>query len=95
MEKRTTNAKKYWSTYVKKPAKSCQNIRDKLIPYINRLPGGTQNFYSEIMEEIMDKFGPDTFTNVPLNENYLLGYYNQYADFRKQKEDKKDEQADE
>lgn len=87
MQGRETNARKFWSTYVRKPAKTWAVIYDKLLPYINRLTGGSKNFYSLIIEEVMGKLD-DTgaFTNESLSENYLLGYYSQYEALRKKEE---------
>ncbi|MBR1931475.1 MAG: type I-C CRISPR-associated protein Cas8c/Csd1 [Lachnospiraceae bacterium] len=84
---RETNARKFWSTYVRKPAKTWAVIYDKLLPYINRLSGGSRNFYSLILEEVMGKLADtDAFHNEQLNENYLLGYYSQYEALRKKEE---------
>ena len=90
-QKRETNARKFWSTYVRKPAKTWAVIYDKLLPYINRLSGGSKNYYSKLLEEILGKL-EDTgaYHNEMLNENYLLGYYSQYEALRK-KEDKENE----
>lgn len=92
---RETNARKYWSTYVRKPAKTWAVIYDKLIPYISRLSGGSKNFYSLLVEEIMGKLDDtEAFNNEQLDEKYLLGYYSQYEAFRK-KEDNNNEQSEE
>lgn len=88
---RETNARKFWSTYVRKPAKTWAVIYDKLLPYISRLSGGSKNYYSLLLEEILGKLeDTDAYNNEQLNENYLLGYYSQYEAFRK-KEDKENE----
>ena len=90
---RETNARKFWSTYVRKPAKTWAVIYDKLLPYMNRLPGGSRNFYSLLFEEILGKLeDTKSFDNEPLKENYLLGYYSQYAALRAgKKEDEENE----
>ena len=88
---RETNARKFWSTYVRKPAKTWSVIYEKLLPYMNRLSGGSQNYYSLLLEEVLGKLeDTNAYTNEQLNENYLLGYYSQCEAFRK-KEDKVDE----
>ncbi len=81
---RETNAMKYWSVYAQKPARTYQTIRERLQPYISKLNSGSRNYYQELAEEIFDKLAEtDSFNNEPLKENYLLGYYSQMAEFRK------------
>ena len=81
---RETNAMKYWSVYVQKPAKTYSLIRQRLQPYISKLTSGSRNYYLELAEEIFDKLSEnDSFNNEPLGENYLMGYYSQSAEFRK------------
>ena len=81
---RETNAMKYWSVYAQKPAKTYSLIRQRLQPYISKLTGGSRNYYLELAEEIFDKLSQtDSFNNEPLGENYLMGYYSQSAEFRK------------
>ena len=83
---RETNATKYWSVYIKRPAKTYSIIRQNLQPYISKLSGGSANYYLNIVEEIFDKFSEtDSFTNDKLGENYLMGYYSQMREFRKNK----------
>ena len=85
---RETNARKFWSTFVRKPAKTWAVIYDKLLPYMNRLSGGSKNYYSLLLEEVLGKLeDTNAYHNEQLKENYLLGYYSQYEALRK-KEDK-------
>lgn len=81
---RETNAMKYWSAYAQKPARTYETIRRGLQSYISRLSKGSRDYYQQLTEEIFDKLAKtDSFNNEPLNENYLLGYYSQMAEFRK------------
>ena len=81
---RETSAMRYWSTYSQKPARTFMTIRDKLQPYISKLKTGTRNYYQSLAEEIFSKLEETaSFNNEPLKENYLLGYYSQMAEFRK------------
>lgn len=81
---RETNAMKYWSTYAQNPARTYQIIRERLQPYISKLNSGSRNYYLALAEEIFDKLAQtNSFNNEPLKENYLLGYYSQSAEFRK------------
>ena len=90
---RETNAMKYWSVYVQKPAKTYKLIRQRLQPYISKLTEGSRNYYLELAEEIFDKLSQtDSFNNEPLGENYLMGYYSQSAEFRKNRNTQKIEE---
>ncbi|HUM84327.1 MAG TPA: type I-C CRISPR-associated protein Cas8c/Csd1 [Lachnospiraceae bacterium] len=85
---RETNAKKYWSMFSRKPARTLSVIRDRINPYLEKLNDKNHIYekerYTKLMEELFDRLGDvQGFTNEPLNENYLLGYYSQMADFRK------------
>ena len=81
---RETNAMKYWSVYAQKPAKTYNLIRQRLQPYISKLTSGSRNYYLELAEGIFDQLSQtDSFNNEPLGENYLMGYYSQSAEFRK------------
>lgn len=93
---RITSAKRYWSNYVKYPAKTWKVIFEKIQPYFERIRNsnpGTYYFYNSKIEEIMNELNQNNyFTNHPLNENYLLGYYNQLSDLKNysKEEDKND-----
>ena len=81
---RETNAMKYWSVYAQKPARTYNIIRQRLQPYISKLNSGSRNYYISLAEEIFDKLAQTgSFNNEPLKENYLLGYYSQSVEFRK------------
>lgn len=92
---RETNTMKYWNTFTRRPAKTWAVLDNRLRPYIRdlkSLSGYLDNLYSQTIEQIVDLLEQGHgFTNEPLNENYLLGYYSQKADFRKDMEDNKDE----
>ena len=75
---RITNAKRYWSTYTKYPAKTWMTLYERLMPYFEKVKSGSRHFYDKKIEEIMLQLEKcNDFTNFPLNENYLLGYYYQ------------------
>lgn len=92
---RETNTMKYWNTFTRRPAKTWAVLDNRLRPYIRDLKsisGYLDNEYSQTIEQIVDLLEQGNgFTNEPLNENYLLGYYSQKAAFRKDMEDDKDE----
>ena len=92
---RETNTLKYWTTYTMRPAKTWSVVESRLLPYISYLKSKhsyLEDSYSQIIEQVVDLLEQGNgFTNEPLNENYLLGYYSQKAAFRKDMEDNKDE----
>lgn len=84
---RQTNAKKYWSTYTRKPSRTWSVIYDRLLPYFNKLKSGEKEYYTRLIGDILGKLEENEgFNNDPLKENYLLGYYSQTMEFRKKKE---------
>jgi CRISPR-associated protein Csd1 len=84
---RPTAAETYWNAYTCHPAKTAMIIRGKIQPYVLKLKGGAKDHYSRLMEEIINVLSEDNhFSNQPLNEQYLIGYYCQYSDLRKKKD---------
>ncbi len=94
-DKRPTHASRYWNVYTRRPATTCDTIMKNLRPYINKLEKsektGLLKYYQKQIGEIMCSLGNEQFTNVPLNEKYLLGYYEQYYS----KENSKSEDSNE
>lgn len=76
-ENRATNAKRYWSTFAKKPAKTWQIIRTNLVPYLQKLSIEEGRKYENAINEILCMFSDEGFSNEPLSETYLLGYARQ------------------
>lgn len=71
---RETNAKRYWSIFVKKPAKTWAVITDRLLPYINK-NAKYMSYYNKLFEEVHDKFNLEDFNDKELDAKYLLGYW--------------------
>lgn len=71
---RMTNAKRYWSVFSKRPAKTWAIIQESLIPYLMKLGIGERKKYEALISQIIDQFMEGGFSNEPLSENYLLGY---------------------
>lgn len=83
---RRTNALKFWGAYTQRPAKTFQVIHERLTPYFAKLGGGLTSYYAGLISEILEKLeDTGSFTNEPLKENYLLGYYSQLAQLRRRK----------
>lgn len=90
---RETNAMKYWSAFSRNPARTFAVLRDRLVPYISKLYEGQKNKYEILIEEVLHNLTViNGYTNDPLKENYLLGYYNQDAAFRSTAKEKEDEE---
>ena len=78
-DSRLTNAKKLWSTYVRRPMTTYSRLYEKMAQaYLEKLFGGTAEFLeNEIQEVMIELESIDGFNNKPLKEEYLLGYYQQ------------------
>lgn len=78
-DSRLTNAKKLWSTYVRRPMMTYSRLYEKMVQaYLGKLSCGTATFLeNEIQEVMMELENVGGFNNKPLKEEYLLGYYQQ------------------
>lgn len=86
-DKRMTNAKKLWNMYTRRPAKTYDRLYSKMIQaYAAKLTFKTRNYYEAEISAIMNiLIGMDEFSNKPLKEEYLLGYYAQMEKMRPSK----------
>jgi len=75
-EERQTNAKKYWSIYQARPAKTCEYILRKFVAgYEEKLNKAAKNYFNKEKDAILlDLAKINGFNNNPLKENYLIGY---------------------
>ena len=87
---RTPNALKEWSSYIQTPARTATRLEEKTLPYLEKLNAGSKAFYAGLKGDIFDALNEAGFTNHPLQEGYLVGYYAQRAELRKKKEDTDD-----
>ena len=72
---RVTNARRYWSAFSQRPYQTWIMIEERLQPYFSKL-GKKQLKYNKWLNEIMDKFDKDEYTdNSRLEPLYLLGYH--------------------
>ena len=74
---RLTNAKKMWNVYTRRPAITYERLYSHIVrAYLKRLnPGARAKIENKIMQIINVLRETDGFNNNPLNERYLLGYY--------------------
>lgn len=78
-DNRLSNAKKLWNVYTRRPKTTFDRLYKIMMrAYMGRLAGGTrfriENEIGELMNQLNEIEG---FTNKPLKEEYLLGYYQQ------------------
>lgn len=90
---RETNASKLWNIYSRYPARTFEEIRRKLQPYLAKTSKPIRENQSKKIEHILECLHDiDGFNNKPLNENYLLGYYCERAEIRKIRTNSKKEE---
>lgn len=82
--KRQTNALRYMTAYSTKPAAVYKTIFTQLQPYFSKAAmQGTEgkwsrnDFVQKKMADVMNQFEEGDFNNQPLDEQFILGYYNQ------------------
>ena len=82
-ENREPNAIRYFETYTNRPLKTSTSLYKQLLPYMNKLNGGARIYYQNIIDEIMDKLGNYSETELKkgLRPTYLLGYSQQRKAF--------------
>ena len=90
---RLTNAKKMWNAYTRRPAITYERLYSHIVrAYLKRLkPGEKVSAEKKIMQIINDLREIDGFNNNPLNEKYLLGYYEERKKLMKSKDEKSNE----
>ncbi|CAG9623048.1 type I-C CRISPR-associated protein Cas8c/Csd1 [Sutcliffiella rhizosphaerae] len=78
-ETRATNAIRYMSAFSKNPMRTWGVIQSALLPYQAKL-GSKAGYYSKQIDDIASRISMEEFTNRPLSEEYLLGFYSQRYD---------------
>ena len=74
---RETNAMRFWNAFSVRPYRTWKTLRERLIPYFNKLGGKGVRYQKEI-QEICGKMTPEVFSSgAPLEPLYLLGYDHQ------------------
>ncbi|MCM1173701.1 MAG: type I-C CRISPR-associated protein Cas8c/Csd1 [Blautia sp.] len=96
-ERRTTNAKRYWNAYCRRPAGTAATIKQNLVAYEKKLSDFERMKFEEWTGEIMMHFSQDGYSNSALSELYLPGYYQQMEKMKNelQKKNNKGEVSDE
>ncbi|MDO4595014.1 MAG: type I-C CRISPR-associated protein Cas8c/Csd1 [Tissierellia bacterium] len=92
---RITNAEKLWNRYTKAPASTLNLIKNKIMPYQERLiksgKVGTKIKYEKIIEECINQISDiESLNNInknkSLDEDFIFGYYAQKQDLYKKNE---------
>lgn len=91
-EIRTTNAKRYWNAYSRRPAKTYKIIMENLRPYFRKLGTSAEERYQTMIDDIIGQIAAEDFNNIPLGEKYLVGYSLQRNEMRKKKQKNEDKQ---
>lgn len=77
---RETNAIRYMSDFVKRPATTWEQLFRKLQIYLrklNKYGSSDGEYYKDMINGILSSMNPSDFTNTPLGATYLLGYSSQ------------------
>lgn len=83
---RSTNALRYMTAFSTKPANVYKTIFTQLQPYFSKAATqgkegkwSNNDFIQKKISDVMNQFAEGDFSNEPLDEQYILGYYNQRA----------------
>lgn len=83
-ERRTTNARRYWNAYSRRPGRTAKTIKENLISYARKLKDYELMKFEDWEREIMIHFSEKEFQDsTPLSELYLPGYYQQMEYMKK------------
>ena len=77
---RETNAIRYMSDFVKRPATTWEQLFRKLQIYLrklNKYGSSDGEYYKDMINGILSSMNPSDFTDTPLGATYLLGYSSQ------------------
>lgn len=88
--RRSTNAERLWTVYIKTPARTLMILENKIRPYKERLqkskPGSYiyyEQLISSIINCIVENVDFEAEKNKPLDENFIFAYYAQKQDLYK------------
>jgi CRISPR-associated protein Csd1 len=93
---RMSTAKRYMDAFSKRPYKIWLTIEQGLKPYFAALKPGSEKFYRNTINQIMDSFEIKDFTSLkPLEPLYLLGYHSQLQAFINTKSENNEKEVEE
>ena len=69
---------RFWNAFSVRPCRTWKTLRERLIPYFNKLSVNSSRDYQEEIQKICEKMTPEVFSSgAPLEPLYLLGYDHQ------------------
>lgn len=77
---RETAAMRYQKAFSQRPMQTWKMIHEGLEIYFAQLPAGARTYYRGLIESIMTAMPHDKTMNRPLEDVYLLGFYEQRAE---------------
>lgn len=92
-ESREPNAIRLQCAYVNRPMSTWRSLEEKLNPYFRKLQPGSRKFYKDLIAEILSTIseGDAEKLNLPLGEEYLIGYYLQRMELNKYNNNEKND----
>ena len=91
-EKREPNAVRMQSVFARRPMYAWRILEEQLNPYYRQLSPQARQFYKKLTGEILDKLDVKCPSlNAPLEDLYLLGYYNQRQALYRKKQSSNEE----
>ena len=83
-DSRETNANRLQEYYTKMPMKAWMTLKNLTLPYASALKQSEKLYYEKLISEIVSMLETNDAKalNMPLKEDYLLGYYQQMSDFQ-------------
>ena len=85
---RSTNAKRYMSTFAQRPYTTWKVIEENLQPYLMKLKISERKYYENLLDEICQLFDWEEFSkNEKLDGLYLLGFHSQSYDLKTYKKE--------
>lgn len=94
---RVSNAEKYWSSYMNRPAEYMQVLENKIKAYEKKLRDSKPGLYTKLnkaKQEIvlaLDEFSVSKEINTALNYEFIFGYHAQMREIFTKKENDQDE----
>lgn len=83
-EKREPNAIRMQAMYSQRPAYGWRLLEEQLQPYFSKLSSGSNYYYRQLLDEVLDTFEIDDFKqNKKLDDTYILGYHHQRQALRR------------
>ena len=90
LKSRIPNAVRYQNKYVQRPVATLIVLKNKIVPYLNKLKrkkNGLYIKYQKIFQEIFEKIdGREAKLTGKLSDTYILGYYHQKESFYQKQE---------